>query len=106
MTDTHRARFVGRPILRREDQRLLTGQGQFIADIVLPRMLHAVFVRSPLAHGRIRRVDVARAAAAPGVALAMSGAELARLLPPEPDAQLALPSKWRTLVEPKLPNPQ
>ncbi|HKF71792.1 MAG TPA: molybdopterin cofactor-binding domain-containing protein, partial [Stellaceae bacterium] len=106
MTAARQARFVGRPILRREDQRLLTGQGQFIADVALPRMLHAVFVRSPIAHGRIRKVDVARAAAAPGVALAMSGAELARLLPPAPDAQLALPSKWRALVEHKLHNPQ
>ncbi|HXQ45333.1 MAG TPA: hypothetical protein VN806_01890, partial [Caulobacteraceae bacterium] len=85
MTDTRRTPFVGRPILRREDQRLLTGQGQFIADIVLPRMLHAVFVRSPVAHARVRGVDISRAAAAPGVALAMSGAELARLLPPAPD---------------------
>src|SRR5215470_17170008 len=106
MTDARQTRFVGRSILRREDQRLLTGRGQFIADIVLPRMLHAVFVRSPVAHGRIKKIDVARAAAAPGVTLAMSGAELARMLPPAPDAQLALPSKWRALVEHKLHNPQ
>jgi len=106
MADTRHTGFVGRPILRREDQRLLTGKGQFIADMVLPRMLHAVFVRSPVAHARVRAVDVSRAAAAPGVALAMSGAELARLLPPAPDAQLALPSKWRALVEHKLHNPQ
>jgi carbon-monoxide dehydrogenase large subunit len=69
-------------------------------------MLHAVFVRSQVAHGRIKKVDVTRAAAAPGVALAMSGAELARLLPPAPDAQLALPSKWRAVVEHTLHNPQ
>jgi carbon-monoxide dehydrogenase large subunit len=106
MTDVPGNRFVGRPILRREDHRLLTGQGQFIADIVLPRMLHAVFVRSSAAHARIRTVDVSRAAAAPGVALALSGAELARLLPPVPDAQLSLPSKWRAQVEHKLHNPQ
>ncbi len=106
MTDVPGNRFVGRPILRREDHRLLTGQGQFIADIVLPRILHAVFVRSSAAHARIRTVDVSRAAAAPGVALALSGAELARLLPPVPDAQLSLPSKWRAQVEHKLHNPQ
>src|SRR5690242_8359752 len=38
--------YVGRSLLRREDRRLLTGQGQFIADLVLPRMLHAVFAAS------------------------------------------------------------
>jgi len=106
MTDARQNRFVGRSILRREDQRLLRGQGQFIADIALPRMLHAVFVRSPVAHARIRAVDVSRAASAPGVALALSGPELARLVPPVPDAQLSLPSKWRALVEHKLHNPQ
>ena len=61
--------YIGRSLLRREDRRLLTGQGQFIADLVLPRMLHAVLVRSPLAHARIRSVDLSRAAAAPGVAM-------------------------------------
>ena len=106
MNDAYRTRFVGRPVLRREDQRLLTGQGQFIADMVLPRMLHAVFVRSPVAHARVRGVDVSRAAAAPGVVLALNGADLARELPPAPDAQLALPSKWRSQVEHKLHSPQ
>jgi len=52
--------YVGRSLLRREDRRLLTGQGQFIADLVLPRMLHAVLVRSPVAHARIRAVDLSR----------------------------------------------
>ena len=61
--------YVGRSLLRREDRRLLTGQGQFVADLVLPRMLHAVLVRSPVAHARIRSVDLSRAAAAPGVVL-------------------------------------
>ncbi len=51
-----------------------TGQGQFVGDLVLPRMLHAAFVRSPVAHARIRSVDLSRAAAAPGVALVLSGA--------------------------------
>ena len=59
--------YIGRSLRRREDRRLLTGQGQFVADLVLPRMLHAVFVRSPVAHARIRSVDLSRAAAAPGV---------------------------------------
>ena len=98
--------FVGRSLPRREDHRLLTGRGQFIADLDLPRMLHAVFVRSPLAHARIRAVDLSRAAGAPGVACVMSGADLLQLLPPVPDTQLALPSKWTAVVQHKFINPQ
>src|SRR6516165_9814520 len=102
-----RAPHIGRSLLRREDRRLLTGRGQFIADLELPRMLHAAFVRSPVAHARIRAVDLSvAAAAAPGVALALSGAELARLLPPLPDTQLSLPSKWTSRVEHEFHNPQ
>ena len=71
--------YVGRSLLRREDRRLLTGQGQFIADLVLPKMLHAVLVRSPVAHDRIRSVDLSRAAAMPGVMLALNGADLLQL---------------------------
>src|ERR1700688_3490750 len=89
--------FIGRSIKRREDQRLLTGRGQFIADFALPHMLHAVFVRSPLSHARIKAIDTSRAAAALGVAHVLTGPELAQLLPPVPDTQLALPSKWTAL---------
>src|SRR5499427_5117667 len=98
--------YVGRSLLRREDRRLLTGRGQFIADLELPRMLHAAFVRSPVAHARIRSVDLSVAAAAPGVALALSGPELVKLLPPLPDTQLSLPSKWTSHVEHEFHNPQ
>jgi len=106
MSEATQARFVGRPLPRREDRRLLTGQGQFIADLNLPHMLHAVLIRSPLAHARIRGVDLARAAAAPGVVDVLSGAELARLLPPVPDTQLSLPSKWTSIVQHTFINPQ
>ncbi|HZU91733.1 MAG TPA: xanthine dehydrogenase family protein molybdopterin-binding subunit, partial [Stellaceae bacterium] len=100
------APYVGRSLLRREDRRLLTGAGQFVADLVLPRMLHAVFVRSPLAHARIRSVDLARAAAMPGVACALGGADLLPLLPPVPDAQISLPSKWRASIQHSILNPR
>ncbi len=98
--------YVGRSLLRREDRRLLRGQGQFIADLVLPRMLHAVLVRSPVAHARIRSVDLSRALAAPGVALALSGADLLQLLPPVPEGQISLPSKWTSVIQHKFLNPQ
>jgi aerobic carbon-monoxide dehydrogenase large subunit len=106
MNDPNKRIFIGRSLPRREDHRLLTGRGQFIADLDLPHMLHAVFVRSPLAHARIRRVDLAHAACAPGVACALSGADLLQLLPPVPDTQLSLPSKWTALVQHKFINPQ
>src|SRR5882724_6702367 len=98
--------YVGRSLLRREDRRLLTGQGQFIADLVLPRMAHAVLVRGPVAHARIRSVDVARAAASPGTLLALNGADLLRLLPPVPEGQISLPSKWTSVIQHKFLNPQ
>ena len=98
--------FVGRSLPRREDRRLLTGRGQFIADLDLPHMAHAVFIRSPVPHARIVSVDLSRAAASPGVICALSGIELARLLPPVPDTQLSLPSKWAREVEHKFINPQ
>jgi carbon-monoxide dehydrogenase large subunit len=98
--------YVGRSLLRREDRRLLTGRGQFIADLELPRMLHAAFIRSPVAHAHIRSVDLSRAASAPGVALALSGTDLVRLLPPLPDTQLSLPSKWMSRVQHEFHNPQ
>src|SRR6266545_6984746 len=106
MTGAESESFVGRPIVRREDPRLLTGRGQFVADLTLPHMLHAVFVRSPLAHARINSVDLSRAAAAPGVVFALSGAELMKILPPVPDTQLSLPRKWTTQVQHTFLNPQ
>jgi aerobic carbon-monoxide dehydrogenase large subunit len=106
MNDLTNTSYIGRSITRREDKRLLTGRGQFIADFELPHMLHAVFVRSPLAHARIKAIDLSRAAAAPGVVYALGGPELAQLLPPVPDTQLVLPSKWTTQVQHKFINPQ
>src|SRR5580704_14368924 len=81
-------------------------QGQYIADLDLPHMLHAVFVRSPQAHARIKAIDMSRAAAAPGVAFVLAGPELARVLPPVSDTQVVLPSKWTALVQHKFINPQ
>jgi carbon-monoxide dehydrogenase large subunit len=98
--------YVGRSLLRREDRRLLTGQGQFIADLVLPRMLHAVLVRSPAAHARVRSVDLSRAATAPGVVLALNGTDLLQLLRPVPEGQISMPSKWTSVIQHKFLNPQ
>src|SRR6478672_8979260 len=98
--------YIGRSLRRREDRRLLAGQGQFIADLVLPRMLHAVLVRSPVAHARIRAVDLSRTATAPGVVLALNGSDLLQLLPPVPEGQISMPSKWTSVIQHKFLNPQ
>src|SRR2546426_1624101 len=57
----------GGVVRRREDPRLITGAGLYTDDVRLDRCLHAVFVRSSIAHARIRSVDVALASAMPGV---------------------------------------
>ena len=62
---------------RVEDPRLLRGGGRFVSDLRLPGELHCVLVRSPHAHAAIRKVDVARAAAQPGVVAALTGAAMA-----------------------------
>ncbi len=73
--------LVSDPRPRREDARLLTGQGSFVADVRLPGMVEAAFVRSPLAHARIRGVGVDAARTAPGVVAVMTGADLAEVHP-------------------------
>ena len=67
---------IGQAITRREDQRLLTGQGQYVDDVDMPGALHMAFVRSPHARARVRGVDTAAALAMPGVAAACTGADL------------------------------
>src|SRR5262249_22332895 len=106
MSDPNNTPFVGRALPRREDRRLLAGRGRFIADFDLPRILRAVVVRRRRAPARIRAVHHRGALAAPAVVAALSGADLQKLLPPVPDTQLSLPSKWTALVQHKFINPQ
>lgn len=73
-----RPQAIGQPVPRKEDTALLIGRGEYIADIRLPDMLHAVFVRSPFAHATITNVDVSAARALPGVELVWTGADVAR----------------------------
>jgi carbon-monoxide dehydrogenase large subunit len=69
-------RYFGEPVRRREDPRLLTGRGTYVDDVRPPLLLHAAVLRSPHARARIRRLDVSRAAAMPGVALVLTHADL------------------------------
>lgn len=78
---------IGQPVRRQEDSRLLTGKGRFADDIKFDRLAHAIFVRSPHAHARLRDIDTAAAKATPGVLLVLTGADaLAAGLKPIPHA--------------------
>ncbi len=90
MTAIAAERYTGASIKRSEDPRILTGAGRYVDDIKLPGMLHAAFVRSPLAHARVLSVDVSAARALPGVVAALTGAELEEMTVPGPDALAAL----------------
>jgi carbon-monoxide dehydrogenase large subunit len=68
--------ILGTRVLRTEDPGLLTGSRRYLADLVLPGKLHAVFVRSDIAHGTIRAIHVDDAAAMPGVVEILTAAEL------------------------------
>jgi carbon-monoxide dehydrogenase large subunit len=66
---------IGQAVTRVEDQRFITGQGRYVDDINLPRQCYGVPVLSPHAHARIKRIDVTKAKAAPGVLLVLTGAD-------------------------------
>ncbi|MGH7392645.1 MAG: xanthine dehydrogenase family protein molybdopterin-binding subunit, partial [Candidatus Rokuibacteriota bacterium] len=70
-------KLIGAPIRRLEDPRLLVGGGRYVDDLARPGMAHAVIVRSPHAHARVRRVDGRRALAQAGVLACLTGADLA-----------------------------
>jgi carbon-monoxide dehydrogenase large subunit len=66
---------IGAPLRRKEDRRFLTGTGTYTDDINRPGQAHAVIVRSPHAHAEIDAIDIAAAAAAPGVIAVFTGAD-------------------------------
>jgi carbon-monoxide dehydrogenase large subunit len=68
---------IGQPVRRVEDRRFITGRGRYLDDISRPRQAHAVFLRSPHAHARIRSIDTRAAASASGVIAVLTGADLA-----------------------------
>jgi aerobic carbon-monoxide dehydrogenase large subunit len=78
--------LVGQPVPRKEDARLITGQSRYTDNLTRPGLLHMAVLRSPMAHGRISRVDVAPAVAEPGVVAAFSGVDLASDYGPLPTA--------------------
>ncbi len=67
---------VGQPVPRTEDPTLLRGEGRYTDDLTLPGQLHAVMVRSRIAHGVLRAVDTEAARAMPGVRAVLTAADL------------------------------
>ena len=69
---------IGQPLRRKEDQRLVTGQGRFTDDFSMPGQAWAAMVRSPYPHARIRGIDAGAAMAMPGVLTVLTGADCLR----------------------------
>src|SRR5215472_14804104 len=74
--------YIGRSVPRPNLARLTQGRGQYVSDVVLPRMVHVAFVRSPHAHTRIKRIDTEAARKAPGIVAVVTGPELAKVITP------------------------
>ncbi|WP_142846054.1 xanthine dehydrogenase family protein molybdopterin-binding subunit [Telmatospirillum sp. J64-1] len=74
--------YIGQPVPRPNARRLLEGRGRYTDDMVLNRMLHVAFVRSPYAHARILAIDTEAARAVPGVAAVVTGRDIAEICQP------------------------
>ena len=89
-------RYIGSPVERIEDLRFLRGRGEFVGDLRREGMLHAAILRSPIAHGRLRRIDATAAYAIPGVRAVITAAEIGAV-PTIPLRLLPLPGTERFL---------
>lgn len=96
------ANIFGTPLKRREDPRLITGNGNYTDDIRLPGMLYAAVLRSPHAHARIKNIDISAAQKAAGVVAVYTGKELQGKMGPIPTAWLPPDSNIKTPVHPAL----
>ena len=81
MREADHAPYVGRPLKRTEDPRLVTGRGQYVEDIRLPGLAHLVFLRSPHAHARVTALRTDAARRAPGVVRVVTAKDMGALSP-------------------------
>ena len=90
--------WMGTPLPRKEDRRLLTGKGKYVSDIVIPGALHAVFVRSEYAHAKILSIDTSEAEELEGIERIYTGDQIKHLIKsmPQPIVQPALPAHYPT----------
>ena len=84
--------FIGSPVERIEDLRFLRGRGQFVDDLVREHLLHAVVLRSAVAHGRIRSIDTRAALTRPGVHAVITAADIGAAIPTIPLRQESSPA--------------
>src|SRR5476649_2919423 len=90
---------IGQPIVRTEDLRFVTGSGQFVGDLKRDNMLHAVVLRSGVAHGRIRSLDASSARAMKGVHAVITEAEIGETIPLIP-LRLAILPEYKPYLQP------
>lgn len=76
--------WFGAKFNRKEDHRLTTGRGRYIADLPAPGMLHLVFARSQVAHARIKSIDTSKAKALAGVVAVVTGEDIKDKIAPLP----------------------
>ena len=97
---------IGKPVPRKEDRRLLTGQGRFSDDVDMAGQAHAFVLRAALAHAHIMDIDTTAAKAAPGVLAVLTGADVkADGLGPMPcDHTMMVPPNAPPSPEPPLVN--
>ena len=74
--------YIGKVVPRPNVCKLVRGKGQFVDDLTLPRMLHAVFLRSPHASAMIKSIDTSAATGMPGVVRVVTGKEMAEYCEP------------------------
>ncbi|KUO94753.1 xanthine dehydrogenase family protein molybdopterin-binding subunit [Ferroacidibacillus organovorans] len=96
------ATVFGTKVKRREDPRLITGNGTYSDDVALPGMLYAMILRSPYAHANIRSIDVAKARNAAGVVAVYTGKDILGKVGAIPTAWLPPNSDIKTTVHPAL----
>ncbi len=78
---TGRTPWIGEPLVRKEDEAILTGRARYIDDLEpVARLRHAAIVRSPHPHARIRTIDKSRAEALPGIVAVVTGKELLEIV--------------------------
>src|ERR1041385_75336 len=83
--------FIGQPMERREDMRFLRGRGEYVDDVAIPGLLHAVILRSSVAHGRLVSIDASAALKRPGVHAVITAKDMAGGVPIVPMRLQPLP---------------
>ncbi len=85
--------YIGAPVRRVNDPKLVTGRGMFVDDIQFPDTLHVAFVRSPHAHATIRSIDISAATAVQGVHSVVTGEQVASWMKPDGPHDPLLPGR-------------